>query len=63
MKRFLIAGMFLVAILVFSMVLLARRPRADVPASTVQAADTPLPSYFRNNQPRHWRYAMLSQTK
>jgi hypothetical protein len=31
--------------------------------AAVDAADVPVPIQFRQNQPRHWRYVMLSQSR
>jgi hypothetical protein len=40
---------------------LCRAERHEETRPTVRVEDVPMPIQFRQNQPSHWRYAVLSQ--
>jgi hypothetical protein len=66
-KRYLLT-LVPVAVLLTAAVVFLRNERhldAETPSTptTVQTTDAPIPVQFRQNQPRHWRYVMLSQSR
>jgi hypothetical protein len=68
LKRFLVVVLLLgVSLAMGVAVLRAELPgpddRQDKASPSATAADVPVPAHFRQNQPRHWRYMMLSQSK
>jgi hypothetical protein len=66
-KRYLFTVVPVAVVLTAAVAFLRSQPHLDaetpiIPAA-VKAADVPIPIQFRQNQPRHWRYIVLSQSR
>jgi hypothetical protein len=66
-KRYLLTLVPVAVVLTAAVALLRSEPHlnAETPGlpAAAKAADAPIPIQFRQNQPRHWRYIMLSQSR
>ena len=67
MKRYLLTFVPVAVVLTAAVISLRSEPYLDAETrgtpAAVKAADVPIPIQFRQNQPRHWRYIVLSQSR